>query len=453
MHGDISLDSTLGQGTRATFWIPFARAPFYSEDSPPLDMGPLPDRLQSELAVSEYTTSSKPASPGTAIRRQSSNVRAGAIERAVDLSEEERKRIHVLVVEDNPINQQIALKTIKKLHFSVNAVWNGQEALDYLLKPHSAEHPKPDIILMDVQMPVMDGYRATYTIRHAEPFVADARIQNTPIVAMTASAIQGDREKCESAGMNDYLSKPVNRKILEKMLVKWGLDITKKRKRSMSSVGDAPMLKRLDTAERLAMRSGPSSITSSEPERRSLPSRPVRTSSAFSHSIDGTDANRRSIPSPEALSDRLTTIDSATASALRHAAESPGLRVQNHLANEEMAMQLRDEQLLASAGPDPSVTAATLLLHSNSSTTTATTAMADGDLGPSVPVIGDSDDPSTPDALPEVNHHQQQQQQQHPPLTRENISRLDSVAGRMLRRHTRRDDETTNSSARATAGD
>ena len=86
---------------------------------------------------------------------------------------------------------------------------------------------------MDVQMPVMDGYKATYTIRHCEPFIADQQIQNTPIVAMTASAIQGDREKCENAGMNDYLAKPVKGKTLEQMLLKWAVE--KKRKAALSS--------------------------------------------------------------------------------------------------------------------------------------------------------------------------------------------------------------------------
>jgi CheY-like chemotaxis protein len=74
---------------------------------------------------------------------------------------------------------------------------------------------------MDVQMPIIDGYRATHLIRHHAPYNISAR--NIPIVAMTASAIQGDREKCKKAGMDDYLAKPVKAKTLEKMLVRWAI--------------------------------------------------------------------------------------------------------------------------------------------------------------------------------------------------------------------------------------
>ena len=134
-----------------------------------------------------------------------------------------------LIIPDNPVNQQIALKFIKALNFSVSAVWNGKEALDYLLKATSSditpeeakEHPIPSLILMDVQMPVLDGYHATHLLRHHEPFNSIEAIPRIPIVAMTASAIQGDREKCEKAGMDDYMAKPVKRSLLEKTITKW----------------------------------------------------------------------------------------------------------------------------------------------------------------------------------------------------------------------------------------
>jgi CheY-like chemotaxis protein len=143
------------------------------------------------------------------------------------------------------INQTIAIKNIRKLGFPVTAVWNGREALSYLLSP-SPSQPRPSIILMDVQMPVMDGYEATRILRtgreysledgkgdenkmvefgrrqdDGEKILIGGRLSDIPVIAMTASAIQGDREKCHEAGMDDYLAKPVEKAKLEEMLVKW----------------------------------------------------------------------------------------------------------------------------------------------------------------------------------------------------------------------------------------
>lgn len=122
------------------------------------------------------------------------------------------------------------------------AVWNGLEALDYLLNCSTKDGegekpPTPDIILMDVQMPVMDGYDATRNLRKGKEYAVQQRsgadekgklaregmesLRNLPIIAMTASAIQGDNEKCKAAGMDDYLPKPVDKQRLEEMLVKW----------------------------------------------------------------------------------------------------------------------------------------------------------------------------------------------------------------------------------------
>lgn len=242
MHGEITLDSVLGTGTKATFSIPFNKAQFRGGSSPLVNLGSIPDRLLSETSVSGCGSdpermSSPPLSPfdapvhGKHHQRSSSSdappVRPALATTPRDnettMNESDRKNTHVLVVEDNAINQQIALKTIKKLGFSVNAVWNGREALDYLLEPPTPEHPKPDVILMDVQMPILDGYRATHLIRHHNPYSSLPGMRAVPIVAMTASAIQGDREKCERAGMDDYLAKPVKGKTLERMLVKWAL--------------------------------------------------------------------------------------------------------------------------------------------------------------------------------------------------------------------------------------
>jgi CheY-like chemotaxis protein len=157
---------------------------------------------------------------------------------------------------DNPVNQQIAIRFIKSLGFPVSAVWNGKEALEYLLRatspqisPEEAEgYPIPALILMDVQMPVLDGYNATHLLRHHHPYATIEAIRQIPIVAMTASAIRGDKERCEKAGMDDYMAKPVKRVMLEKMLLKWIRRRQQSRRPSLAtSDGGRPVLTRSGT--------------------------------------------------------------------------------------------------------------------------------------------------------------------------------------------------------------
>ncbi|KAI3338239.1 hypothetical protein F4824DRAFT_509463 [Ustulina deusta] len=233
MKGKITLESTVGNGTIATFWIPFAK-PQPSDESSLVDIGSLPYRLQTEMSIS-CTSSGREQYPRTQPggptpdpsadelppRRTSANLLPPTAFNydGKDLPMSERSNIHVLVVEDNAINQQIALKKITKLGFKASAVWNGQEALEYIKESCDEKRPKPDIILMDVQMPVIDGYKCTHILRHDATYKYFAR--DVPIVAMTASAIQGDKEKCTKAGMDDYLPKPVSSTTLEKMLVRW----------------------------------------------------------------------------------------------------------------------------------------------------------------------------------------------------------------------------------------
>lgn len=232
MHGQIWLDSKLDQGTMATFRIPFKKVEYTSGKHAQLvDIGALPDRLHSELSLSvdDGKQDAKgrrisPPLPNSPLSNASGRATKG--EPAVSL---DRPKFHVLIVEDNAVNQQIALKFIKGLKFSASAVWNGKEALQYLLKAtnpalpveEKSMYPLPHLVLMDCQMPVLDGYHATHILRRHDPYASIEAINRIPIVAMTASAIQGDREKCERAGMDDYLAKPVKRPVLEKMIVKW----------------------------------------------------------------------------------------------------------------------------------------------------------------------------------------------------------------------------------------
>jgi hypothetical protein len=119
------------------------------------------------------------------------------------------RRLRVLLAEDNAINQAVALAVLKRLGHEVVAVVNGQEALDALANAVF------DVVLMDCQMPVMDGFEATRQLRAGR---AGAAAQTTPVVALTANAMVGDRERCIAAGMDEYVAKPLKVEALQAAL-------------------------------------------------------------------------------------------------------------------------------------------------------------------------------------------------------------------------------------------
>ncbi|MDH5473485.1 MAG: response regulator, partial [Gammaproteobacteria bacterium] len=115
----------------------------------------------------------------------------------------------ILLAEDNLTNQRLAVQILTTLGHSVDVVSNGIEAVEYAAKGDY------DLILMDCQMPVMDGYEATAAIRGEESG------RRVPVIAMTANVMKYDREKCLAAGMDDYISKPINIVSFQQVLNDW----------------------------------------------------------------------------------------------------------------------------------------------------------------------------------------------------------------------------------------
>jgi CheY-like chemotaxis protein len=117
----------------------------------------------------------------------------------------------ILVAEDNPVNQRVARLQVERLGFAVDVVGSGEEALSALKRLNYV------LVLMDCQMPGMDGYEATRALR-----LREHGSRHTPVIAMTANAFAADRQACLDAGMDDYLSKPVDVKRLREKLARWG---------------------------------------------------------------------------------------------------------------------------------------------------------------------------------------------------------------------------------------
>jgi CheY-like chemotaxis protein len=138
------------------------------------------------------------------------------------IAERFRKKYEILLAEDYPTNQKVVMRHLRTAGFQVDLAENGQLAVEaYLQKPY-------DLILMDVQMPQMDGYEATRQIRHLERYSAKNgenpnQGKRTPIIALTAYAVKGDRDKCLQAGMDDYIAKPIKREELLDRVGKWFL--------------------------------------------------------------------------------------------------------------------------------------------------------------------------------------------------------------------------------------
>ena len=161
----------------------------------------------------------RPTGSGSTEERFTEIEGEGARERSAatsTISENGKRKIRILVVEDNPVNQKVAQAMLRKMGLRADVVADGQEAVNALqMIPY-------DLVLMDCQMPEMDGFQATRCIRQEGSKALNPHI---PIIAMTAATMQGDRKKCIQAGMSDFIAKPILKRELTEMLARW-LEIT-----------------------------------------------------------------------------------------------------------------------------------------------------------------------------------------------------------------------------------
>jgi CheY-like chemotaxis protein len=186
MGGEIQVESQLGIGSRFFFSLTFAKS------NEPVVTHELADKT---LLVSDKSV----PSPLLAAR--------------------------ILLVEDNMINQEVARELLKRHGLFVTVVDDGKQAVEILTQQDF------DLVFMDIQMPQMDGYQATHLIRQ------QPKTKNLPIIAMTAHAVKGDREKCLAAGMDDYISKPIKADVLSQLVTKY-LGIIKKSSPAAHNVTD-----------------------------------------------------------------------------------------------------------------------------------------------------------------------------------------------------------------------
>jgi len=205
MAGRIWLESTHGSGTAVNFSLRFPKVR-KGAGAVTTPAGVVTDASMNDITAKE------PDPMAIFSPTANDSASSGQGREILDLASIPPAQLRICIAEDNPINQKIALSYVQKMGFRAAAFNDGRQAVDALLRDRDTD--PFHVVLMDVQMPVLDGYDATREIRRCD----DPRVRNVLVIAMTASAIRGDREKCLEAGMNNYLAKPVRAGMLKQML-------------------------------------------------------------------------------------------------------------------------------------------------------------------------------------------------------------------------------------------
>lgn len=223
MGGKIWLDSKPGEGTTVGFTVRFNKAT-EEELAAYAEAHKMHQQQQQQQQMRKDSRTVSPAIPQSSTFTQAIPMESQTPAPAedghtvetpyhADISAVPQKDVRVLIAEDNLVNSKIAVAFVQRLGLSCDTFVNGRLAITALEEASKAGKPY-HLCLLDIQMPVCDGYTAAKEIRqHADPAIRDVLM-----IAMTASAIQGDKEKCLEAGMNDYLSKPVRFGTLKKLL-------------------------------------------------------------------------------------------------------------------------------------------------------------------------------------------------------------------------------------------